>query len=223
MTRRILPVVLATLLLSACGSLLTPQYERPNAPVPESWPTRGAYENAAKEGQTAAIDTGWHDFILDERLRKLVKIALDNNRDLRISALNMEKARAAYGISRADMFPAVSAAGAATHAKGARDVVGDSSNRISHQYNATLGFSNYELDFFGKIQNQAEASREAWLQLIETRDTAQITLVSQVISGYLTLAADQERLKIAKDTFASLQNIAHINFLNQTWVQVDFL
>ena len=210
MTRRILPVVLATLLLSACGSLLTPQYERPNAPVPESWPTRGAYENAAKEGQTAAIDTGWHDFILDERLRKLVKIALDNNRDLRISALNMEKARAAYGISRADMFPAVSAAGAATHAKGARDVVGDSSNRISHQYNATLGFSNYELDFFGKIQNQAEASREAWLQLIETRDTAQITLVSQVISGYLTLAADQERLKIAKDTFASLQNILRI-------------
>ena len=221
MMQRILPAAIAAaLFLSGCGSLLTPTYERPDAPMPQTWPTQGAYAGAAREAQTEAIDTGWRNFILDERLRKLVEVALANNRDLRISALNIEKARAAYGISRADMFPSVSAAGSATHAKGARDVVGDSANRISHNYAATLGFSSYELDFFGKIQNQVSASREAWLQLVETRDAAQISLISQVVSSYLTLAADQERLKIAKDTRDSLQDTLRLT-LKRHEVRVD--
>lgn len=206
MMQRILPATIATLFLAGCGSLLTPKYERPNAPVPQNWPTQGAYAGAARDTGSSAIDTGWKTFVVDARARQLVEMALANNRDLRIAALNIERARAAYGISRADLFPSVSAAGAATHAKGARDVVGASTNRISHNYSATLGFSSYELDFFGKIKNQADSSREAWLQLVETRDASQISLIAQVVSGYLTLAADQERLKIAKDTLDSLQD-----------------
>lgn len=206
MMSRLLPAAVAAMLLAGCGSLLTPQYARPDAPVPRAWPTQGAYAGAARDSERSAIDTGWKTFIVDARARQLVEMALANNRDLRIAALNMERARAAYGVSRADLFPSVSAAGAATQAKGARDVVSESTGRISHNYSATLGFSSYELDFFGKIRNQADASREAWLQLVETRDAAQISVIAQVVSGYLTLAADQERLKVAKDTLDSLQH-----------------
>lgn len=202
---RILPAAIAAMLLAGCGSLLTPQYERPNAPVPTTWPTQGAYAGAVRDSDRSAIDTGWKTFIVDARARQLVAMALANNRDLHIAALNVERARAAYGVSRADLFPTVSAAGAATQTKGARDVVGESTARITHNYSATLGFSSYELDFFGKISNQADAAREAWLQQQETRDAAQISLIAQVVSGYLTLAADLERLKIAKDTLDSLQ------------------
>ena len=206
MMQRLLPAAIAAMFLAGCGSLLTPQYERPGAPVPQSWPTHGAYAGAVRDSERSAIDTGWKTFVADERARQLVELALANNRDLRIAALNVERARAAYGISRADLFPSVSAAGAATQAKGARDVVSEPNGRISHNYSATLGFSSYELDFFGKISNQADSSREAWLQLVETRDAAQISVIAQVVSGYLTLAADQERLKVAKDTLASLQH-----------------
>lgn len=206
MMPRIYPAAIAAMLLAGCGSLLTPQYERPDAPVPANWPTQGAYAGAVRDSDGSAIDTGWKTFVVDERARRLVAMALANNRDLRIAALNVERARAAYGVSRADLFPSVSAAGAATQAKGARDVVGESTGRISHNYSATLGFASYELDFFGKISNQADSSREAWLQQVETRDAAQISVIAQVVSGYLTLAADQERLKIAKDTLDSLQH-----------------
>ena len=201
MMPRLLPAAIAAMFLAGCGSLLTPQYERPDAPVPKNWPTHGAYDS-----ERSAIDTGWKTFIVDARVRQLVELALANNRDLRIAALNVERARAAYGVSRADLFPSVSAAGAVTQTEGARDVVGESTGRSSHNYRATVGFSNYELDFFGKISNQADSSREAWLQRVETRDAAQISVIAQVLSGYLTLAADQERLKIAEDTLGSLQH-----------------
>lgn len=217
---RILPAAIAALLLAGCGSLLTPAYERPAAPVPQAWPTQGAYAGTVQLGESSPIDAGWKSFVTDDRARRLVELALANNRDLRVAALNIEKARAAYGISRADLFPAISATGSATHAESARDVVGDSTARISHTYAATLGFSSYELDFFGKIRNQADASREAWLQLVETRDASQISLIAQVLSGYLTLAADQERLKIAQDTLASLQDTLRLT-LKRHEVRVD--
>lgn len=220
MMQRILPAAIAAFLLTGCGSLLTPQYERPQAPIPQSWPTQGVYEGAVREGSSSAIDTGWRTFVVDERARKLVEMALSNNRDLRIAALNIEKALAAYGISRADLFPSISATGSATHARGASDVVTNLTGRTSHTYSATLGFSSYELDFFGKIQNQADASREAWLQQVETRDASQISLIAQVVSGYLTLAADQERLKIAKDTLESLQDTLRLT-LKRHEIRVD--
>ena len=206
MMPRLLPAAIAAMFLAGCGSLLTPQYERPDAPVAKNWPTHGVYAGAVRDSDSSAIDTGWKTFVADARARQLVELALANNRDLRIAALNVERARAAYGVSRADLFPSVSAAGTATQAKGARDVVGESTGRVSHNYSATLGFANYELDFFGRISNQADASREAWLQQVETRDAAQISVIAQVLSGYLTLAADQERLKVAQDTLASLQH-----------------
>ncbi|MEN3112920.1 efflux transporter outer membrane subunit [Uliginosibacterium paludis] len=206
MKQALLPVAVATLFLSACGTLLTPKYERPEAPIPTTLPAQTTDGGSNSAPPSDAIDMGWRHFVRDERARKLVELALANNRDLRIAALNIEKARAAYGISRADMFPSVSATGGANHAKASRDVLGTDGNRISHTYTATLGFSSYELDFFGRLQNQADASREAWLQLVETRDASQVSLIAQVLSGYLTLAADQERLKIAEDTFASLQD-----------------
>lgn len=199
-------VGLAAFLLAGCGSLLTPSYERPAAPVPERWSTEGVYQKAVRESDGDAIDMGWKTFVIDERARQLVEMALANNRDLRIAALNIERARAAYGISRANLFPSVSAAGAATNAQGAQDVVGAANSRISHNYGATLGFASYELDFFGRIRNQADSSREAWLQLVEVRDASQISLIAQVVSGYLSLAADQERLKVARDTLDSLQD-----------------
>lgn len=204
--QRMLPAAIAALLLTGCGSLLTPPYQRPEAPVPQNWPTRGAYAGAVGEDDRSAIDIGWRNFVVDKRASQLVEMALANNRDLRIAALNVESARAAYGVGRANLFPSVSATGVGTDAKAARDLTAGSNSRISHNYSATLGFSNYELDFFGKINNQAESSREAWLQQAETRDAAQISVIAQVISGYLTLAADQARLKIARDMLESLQN-----------------
>lgn len=203
MMQRILTLAVSAALLSGCSGLLAPDYHRPAAPVPQAWPSGPAYDKVPAASTQAAADIGWRSFILDARLQKLVELALANNRDLRISALNIEKARAAYGISRANMFPSINAVASGTHTQSATDLAGSSSGRISHTYASTLGFSSYELDFFGKIQNQMDEARESWLQSVETRNAAQISLIAEVANGYLTLAADQARLKLATDTWKS--------------------
>lgn len=205
MMQRILTVAVTAALLTGCSGLLAPSYQRPDAPVPQVWPSGPAYKGVPQSaGADSAADIGWRSFILDARLQKLVEMALANNRDLRISALNIEKARAQYGISRANMFPSINATAAGTHSQSSTDISGNTgSSRISHSYSAGLGFSSYELDFFGKIQNQMDEAKESWLQLVETRNAAQISLIAEVANGYLTLAADQERLRLATETWKS--------------------
>ena len=84
----------AALLLTGCASLI-PDYFRPAPPVAPSFP------GVAAEAQTPlAADIAWQDHFRDERLKRLIGIALAGNRDLRIAALNIEQARALVDVGR---------------------------------------------------------------------------------------------------------------------------
>ncbi|HEY1151560.1 MAG TPA: TolC family protein, partial [Pseudoduganella sp.] len=141
--------------LSGCS--LAPVYQRPDAPVTAAWPQGDAYQpGKATADAKAAADIQWRDFIADEKLRQVVGMALANNRDLRVSTLNIEKARAQYGIQRAELLPKVSAGvdQTATRAPG---------GAITRQYTGGLVFPSYELDFFGKVRNLSEAGLQTYL------------------------------------------------------------
>lgn len=199
------PVLLAVcLLLGGCSAWLTPAAVRPDAQVPQTWPTGPAYPALVPAADVGADGAGWRSVIVDERLRQLVGLALANNRDLRIAALNIEKSRALAGVRRGSLFPAVSATAVGTHARNPDDPSGSAGPaRISHQYTAGLGFSSYELDVFGRLRSQLDEAQETWLQQVEIRQALQISLIAEVIGGYLTLAADRERLQLARDTWIS--------------------
>lgn len=198
------PVLLAVcLLLAGCSAWLTPATVRPDAQVPPTWPT---YPPLVPGADVGADGAGWRSVIVDERLRQLVGLALANNRDLRIAALNIEKSRAQVGIRRGSLFPAIAATATGTHVRSPDDPPGSAGPaRISHHYNAGLGFSSYELDVFGRLRSQMDEAQETWLQQVETRQAVQISLIAEVIGGYLTLAADRERLQLARDTWGSLR------------------
>jgi len=131
MKRSLLSAAVLAALLTGCGSLLAPSDQRPAAPVPAAWPTGPSY-GAPVAGQAA--DIGWREFILDDRLKKLVELTLANNRDLRLSALNIEKARAQYGIARADLFPSISATAANSGERTASDLTTPGTPRVTHTY-----------------------------------------------------------------------------------------
>ena len=99
----------AVALLAGCSMI--PTYERPTAPVAAQWPAVGAAKGAATAATPASADLPWQDFVGDVRLRELVELALQNNRDLRVAVLSIEQARAQYQIRRADQFPTINAAG----------------------------------------------------------------------------------------------------------------
>jgi len=185
------------------GCTLAPKYTRPETPMPAHWPTGMAYiytENAADESTPLASTLSWRDFITDERLQKIIEAALNNNRDLRLAALNVERARALYGIQRAELLPSVNAAGIWDKEHVPADISTTGSAVTSEQYGVNLGISSWEIDFFGRIRSLKDQALEEYLATEEARRSAQIMLISTVAQAYLTLAADRENLKLVAST-----------------------
>ncbi|HUX31362.1 MAG TPA: AdeC/AdeK/OprM family multidrug efflux complex outer membrane factor [Thiobacillus sp.] len=195
---RTLTLVLAAVLASGCTMI--PQYQRPAAPVAAGFP------NAAPVAATIPADAiAWRDYFADNRLREVIALALANNRDLRVAALNIEKARAQYRIQRADLFPAVGATGSQNATRLPGDLTSSGEAEVNRSYSATIGFSAYELDFFGRIRSLNAQALETYLGTEEARRSAQISLVAEVANIWLTLAADRERLTLARSTYETRQ------------------
>ena len=183
------------------GCTLAPTYTRPEAPVPAQWPAGAAYkETKADSAAPQAPELPWREFFTDERLQKVVETALNNNRDLRLAALNVERARAIYGIERAELFPAVYGAASRSKSRSPGDLTSGGNPSTSTQYNVNLGIASWELDFFGRLRSLKDLALEEYLATDQARRSVQILLVSTVANAYLALAADRESLKLAAST-----------------------
>ncbi|WGO91565.1 efflux transporter outer membrane subunit [Pseudomonas viciae] len=191
------PLLAVLALLGGCINL-APQYERPEAPIAEQWLAPAS----TPKGQVAA-DIEWQQFFTDSRLARLQTLALSNNRDLRLAALNVEKAQAQYRIQRAESLPSIDASVSGTHSRTPGSLSNSGSATTTHDYSAQLGLSSYEVDLFGRVQNLQDEALEDYLALTETRRSTQISLVAEVATAWLTLAADSERLHLAQETLRS--------------------
>ena len=203
MLRKILSLLSISAVFMA-GCSFAPDYNRPKAPVPTAWPKGPAYKEAAS-AQTAPIADSlrWRQFFCDKRLQKLIETALKNNRDLRLAALNVERARAGYRIQRAELIPAVDLNASGYNKHLPADVSGKGRAVTSDQYQIDLGITAWELDFFGRIRSLEKKALEEYFSKEEARRSAQILLISEVANAYLTLAADRENLKLARSTLES--------------------
>jgi outer membrane protein, multidrug efflux system len=193
-------IAVILLVLSGCASM-APKYTRPEAPVPSEWPGGPAYkETKASAGSKTASELGWQAFFTDSKLQQIIEMALNNNRNLRLAALNVEMARALYGIQRAELLPVVNATGSASKQRSSSDLLSPGEPRTSEQYSVNLGISSWEIDFFGRIRSLKDAALQEYLATEQARRSEQISLISEVANTYLTLAADRELLKLAQET-----------------------
>ena len=204
-----LAVALATL-LGACT--LEPHYHRPPAPVP------------ALQGGTAAepvaADIGWREFFPDPQLQQLIALALTDNRDLRVAVLNVQSAQAQYRIQRADLFPTIDASAVEqvqhiplrvlTAGLPPAVLAGagplPSGGVTEHSYNVGVGFTNFELDVFGRLRSLNHAALQQYFSSGETRRSVQLTLVAEVAAAYLAVCTDQTLLDITRDTLKSQED-----------------
>ncbi len=191
--------------LALAGCTMAPKYERPAAPVSAAFPGQPSGTN-----NLAAADMDWRQFFDDPRLQALIELSLTNNRDLRIAALNVEQARAQYRIQRAALFPSLdaSASGLRQRFPATGSIVGQGFTLTSY----TVGLNAaYEVDLFGRVQSLKSQALEQYLALEETRKSAQIALISEVASQYLTLLQLQEARAVAQQTLQAVQNSYHLN------------
>jgi outer membrane protein, multidrug efflux system len=194
------------LCIAGCGTM-APKYVKPAAPVPAAWPVGPAYQKSgagnAAEKPAAAIP--WRDFFIEPRLQKVIALALTNNRDLRVAALNIERSQALYQIQRADLLPKIDASAGADFQKIPDTFSSSGQSSRVEQYSIGLGVSSYELDLFGRVRSLKDQALEQYLATEQAQRSVQISLVSQVAAAYLALAADRERLQLAKETLSNQQ------------------
>lgn len=182
-----------TVFASGCATL-QPALPAATPAIPAAWPLPPLTAAAAVAGTaapaTAASDIGWREFFVDPHLQELIARALHNNRDLRVAVLNMEKARAQYRIQRADRLPSVGAQAALSRSGGDNLAVTDA-------YSASLGVA-FELDLFGRVRSLSDAALQQYFAQEETQRSAQLSLIGEVATAWLTLAADQEQLRVSE-------------------------
>ena len=188
------------------GCSLAPEYAKPQAPVPQNWPQGEAYKTTSDDPQLPlASALKWDQYFTDQKLQKVITLALGNNRDLRLAALNVEKTRALYGIQRAELLPTADLGGRAPQARTAEDLTQPGNARTSEQYHVNLGIASWEIDFFGRIRNLKDRALEEYLATEQARRSAQIMLIAEISRVYLSLAADRENLKLAQSTLTAQQ------------------
>jgi multidrug efflux system outer membrane protein len=205
---------LAAMCLAGCS--LIPVYERLPAPVPASFSHVEGIEQAPRK-QAGVEDTPWQDFFKDDRLKRLIELALQHNRDLRMAVLNIEQSRALLQVKRADELPSVN-----TGVTGSR--VPNASGTLTSTFTAGLSVTSYELDFFGRVRALSQAAQAQLLASEEARKTIHIAVVASVANAYLNLLADDALLQIAHNTVASREaslQLTQLKFNNEAASQLE--
>ncbi|MFC0407276.1 efflux transporter outer membrane subunit [Roseomonas elaeocarpi] len=192
-------LALATLL---GGCTLIPDYDRPTPPVPAQWPQGAAY-GAPQPGESTADSIGWEDFFLDPGLRRLVLIALENNRDLRVAALNVQAADAQYRVQRGDLFPQIAATADLESQQTSASVARTPNPQTIRTWSVGGSFSTWEIDLFGRIRSLTTAAQETVFANAENQRATQISLVAEVANAYIALLADRQLLALTRQTLAS--------------------
>lgn len=179
-----------SLALAGCVNL-APDYHRPAPAVPH-------------EGTEALQDAArlpWRTVFIDTRLKDTIALALTQNRDLRVAALNVDKARAALVQTDAQRWPTVTAGVSASRSGSGAGSTATTSQSVSAQ----LALTSFELDLFGRVRNLSASAQASVWALDDTRQSVQISLVAEVASAWLTWAADLQRQALAQQTLASQQ------------------
>ncbi|MFT4268172.1 MAG: efflux transporter outer membrane subunit [Xenophilus sp.] len=184
------------LLLAGCASM-APPYERPAAPLP----THYADAEASVGASAAALD--WRAYFADPALQRLIAQALNNNHDLRTAVLRVQEAQAAYGVQRSARYPSLDLSADAARARTPADLSLTGNAVTGSQFQAGLGISSWEIDFWGRIASLDEAALQSFLATDASRRAATVALVGQVADAYLGLRELDERLRLAQESAAS--------------------
>lgn len=205
--------LLAATALSACN--MAPKHVTPALSTPVDYPA----EVLPAGGRIAATAIGWQDYFQDARLRELIALALENNRDLRVSVARIEEARGQYRIQRAEQLPQLGLTGSAVRRRvgiagiqaqtgGATQIPTDGNTQtpdgfVFNTYNVGVAVTSFELDFWGRVANLSEAARANFLSTVAAERAFRLSLIRDLATAYLTSRSLAEQADLAERTIAS--------------------
>lgn len=198
---RLLGLTALAISMAACNTIpkadMRPVLAEPNIPMQQSY---GAFdkETVSSADQASIASQRWQNFYSDERLKGLIALGLENNKDFESARLAIEKARAQYQITDINDLPAIN--GSAGYTRSAQN---RTDRNASSSYSVNLGLANYELDFWGKISSLKDQALQNFLATTAAKDATQISLISNIAQSYANLSYSLAQLKLAEATVES--------------------
>ncbi|WP_025651762.1 MULTISPECIES: efflux transporter outer membrane subunit [unclassified Psychrobacter] len=198
---RLISLTALAMSMAACNTIpkadSRPVLAEPNIPIEQSY---GAFdkETASNAAQPSIAGQRWQNFYSDERLKGLIALGLENNKDFESARLAIEKARAQYQITDINDLPTINGSGGYT-----RQAQNRTDKNPNSSYNVNLGLANYELDFWGKIASLKDQALQNFLATTAAKDSTQISLISNIAQSYANLSYSLAQLKLAEATVES--------------------
>lgn len=198
---RLIGLTVLAMSMAACNTIpkadMRPVLAEPNIPIEQTY---GAFdkETVSSADQASIAGQRWQNFYSDERLKGLIALGLENNKDFESARLAIEKARAQYQITDLNDLPAINGSGGYT-----RSAQNAKNKNSSGSYNVNLGLANYELDFWGKIASLKDQALQNFLATTAAKDSTQISLISNIAQSYANLSYSLAQLKLAEATVES--------------------
>lgn len=146
----------------------------------------------------------WQDFYADPKLKALIEIGLNHNKDLQKAILAIQNSRAQYQITKDSDMPAIGASGRVTRSATPID------HNPSTGYYVGLAMPSYEIDFWGKIANAKDAALHDYLATNSAKDVVQISLISNIAQGYVNLSYALAQRQLAVNTLKTREHSLNI-------------
>lgn len=197
-----------TLAVGAC-STIPPKaplnvVAEPNVPMDKSYEVLDKETISVPESPSVAL-LRWQDFYADDKLKALIQMGLNHNKDLEQAVLAIQSAKARYQIAEANMFPTIATSGSVSRGASVQD------RNASTGYNVGLGMSSYELDLWGKVSSAKESALHEYLATNANKDTVQISLISNIAQGYVNLSYAIAQRQLALETLKTREHSLFIN------------
>jgi len=192
---------LCVTMLSLAGCAVGPNYKHPTVSAPADF--RGATNQTSTN---SLADLPWWGVFKDPNLQDLIRVALTNNYDLRITLARLDQARALQAQARSQFLPQVGYQGEAN--RGRNEFLDTPSPNGGRTMNSYVGGFNaiWEIDLWGRVRRMNEAARANFMAAQENRRAATISVVSSVASAYFELLELDDQLAIAKRTRDSYEH-----------------
>lgn len=193
--RKALPVLLlSTALIAGCA--VGPDYRAPELELPEQWP-----EHVLLSDEVRADWQQWWRQFEDPHLDALVARAVDDNLELRLQLARIQESRARLGLARAEQLPSVNAQAEAARERtpGTLSPFGESTDNTF----SLAGVLDYELDLWGRLAREREASEALLEQSVFAHDAVRLNVIADVVATYFDLRSAERQLRITEATVES--------------------
>lgn len=189
MIRKSISLVVLSMLFSSCVSMA------PKLEINSDEVVAKSFKNyqIAEDNSNISLNS----FLIDENLKTLVNLVLENNKDIKIALLRVEESKSLYRIEESNLYPKIDANGSFSR---------DKEEIIKNNYKASVG-TVFELDLFGKNRSLNDAAKNSFLATQYALSSTKLSLISQTINSYLSLATNIENLNLQKKIYENLSSV----------------